>query len=113
MPNRVYDGVLLDKVYVVLDISSQTEDVPANDRGEVGCALAEPGPTSGKLKACLPAAVVRCVHSGQGCAHLGNKADTDMLRQPDPLSLCSSSRDLACSLCGPQTRTDDLYIQEW
>lgn len=29
MSDRVYDGVLLDEVDVVLDISSQTEDVPA------------------------------------------------------------------------------------
>ena len=32
MPDRVYDGVLLDEVYVVLDISSQTKDMPAHSK---------------------------------------------------------------------------------
>ena len=29
MSDRVYNGVLLDEVDIVLDISSQTEDMPA------------------------------------------------------------------------------------
>lgn len=29
MPDRVYDGVFLHEMYVVLDISSETKDVPA------------------------------------------------------------------------------------